>query len=132
MHVKKIAVSVLLCLSLLGISLTLSAAPYSDTSAQMKQQLSFKQKRELRPILRNFFPQLRDLAQQNKALQTQLEKKIQTKGTTWDDISALVSQLNEVHSKLFTLVSQTRLKSYQKVGVVVPKFKSKDRQSRSS
>ena len=104
MHVKKIAVSVLLCLSLLGISLTLSAAPYSDTSAQMKQQLSFKQKRELRPILRNFFPQLRDLAQQNKALQTQLEKKIQTKGTTWDDISALVSQLNEVHSKLLTLV----------------------------
>ncbi len=60
------------------------------------------------------------LMKEQRALKLQLKGKMATPGTTWDQISGLVSKINAKHAEISTLRAKAQFELYQKTGVMLP------------
>jgi len=131
MHIKKLMMTTILSISVLGITgvsanqSTIKEANSIPIKKACKYQgiksvLTVEQRDELRNIMRNLHVQLTPLIKKKMALKIQLKGKMATPQTQWADINKLVEELNENNAKMTTLITRAQLVAFQKFGVFLP------------
>lgn len=135
MRIKNLFLTSTFALSLIGASVGFASqntttthppiAPPKKTHKSGIDLLSSKQHAELHAILQSMREQMVPLLKEKRVLRRQLLGKIATKNTQWKDIAPLVNRINAINANITILFAQTRLTTFQKLGVLLPSFNEK-------
>lgn len=123
---KKWVLPAVLGFSLLGGSLAFANEAYPVNHPKVQKQvrshgfLSAEQKEAMHVMRKNLHDQMIPLMKEKIALKMQLKGRIATPQTQWNDLSRLMSQINENNAKITNLIAQTKLASFQQFGVMIP------------
>lgn len=129
---KKLIIPSVMALSLIAAPVAMAMPDQPMPHQPMKQMgpggkmkgkhhgLSKEQRQQIKSIIMKYRDQKRQLRQQARVLRMQLDGKLVTKGTSWDEIAATVKQLNDIRGQMFLLKTQARYEVFQKTGIVVP------------
>lgn len=131
MHIKNLVIGSGLALSLLSSSIVVADQPTNPMSPSHKHQqchkgmwkgkmLSPEERQQVHALMKEMRQQMKPLIREKHALKLQLMGKLATPNTQWEDVAALVKNINETNAKMTTLRVQTQLKSFQTIGIMLP------------
>lgn len=125
---KKLIIPAVAALGLMTSTIVM-ANPYAQSQSHAYQPdrqvhggpMKYGQKgKQVRQIMQQYRGKIRQLRQQAKVLKMQINGKMVTQGTSWNDISAMTTQLSNLKSQIMMLKTQARFEIYQKTGILLP------------
>ena len=126
---KKIILSAVLGVSLLGAGASFAMHGGSQGKGRHSEQLCQKQQLsqancvQVKSILKSYRTQMMPLKREARILRHQINGKIATQGSSWQEIEALVDKASVTHQQIFKLKSKARFEIFQKTGVLLPSKK---------
>lgn len=85
-----------------------------------KQQLNDATCQEVKSIIQSYRNQMVPLKKEARIVMQQLNGKIATPGSSWQEVSSLSTQLTSIQTKVFSLKTKARYDVFQKTGVLLP------------
>lgn len=125
--IKKLLIPSVIAISLAGAgvafanpSVGTSGGPANQAQAMQKPAIKSEKRAAVKAIMQKYRPQLQSLRQQGKVLKIQINGKMVTKGTTWDEIATMTKQLSSIHNQAMLIKTKARFEIFQKTGVLLP------------
>jgi hypothetical protein len=117
---------------LVGLSLAYSSVSFAMPKANtvmigykphmgFHQQLTPLQLQKIQPIMKETREKILPIRKEARILKIQLNGKLVTQGTSWQELSDLSAKITKLNEQIFMLKTKARYDIYQNTGLLLPK-----------